>query len=252
MSKNIGLQLYTVRDHLAQDFVGTLEKVAQIGYKGLEFAGYGGLTAKELHAVVTDLGMQPVSSHLSIDLLKNTSETIEYALELGLSYVSCPWLPEELRKTADDYRAVGETLAQLGEEYASHGLTLCYHNHAFEFEQKSANGEFGLDILYSSTPAHALQAELDVYWVERAGQKATEYVAKYAGRCPLIHIKDMEDSESQAFAEVGSGTLPLLDIIEAGSKNGTKWFFVEQDVCKNDSLASITTSMAYLKGVGIA
>lgn len=251
MIKNVGLQLYTVREYLDQDFIGTLKKVAAIGYRSVEFAGYGGLSAAELRNVVTDLGLAPVSSHLSMDLLSQTEETIDYALELGLSYVVCPWLPKADRKSIDDYRRVGEKLAGLGAIYAEHGLTLCYHNHDFEFQLQRDDGLSGFDTLYESAPAHTLQAEFDVYWMERSNLKAVDYLLRYADRCPLVHIKDMSKDPDRAFAEVGSGILPIAEIIDVADRCGTKWFFVEQDVCKGDPLQSVKTSFNYLHQIGI-
>ena len=244
----IGLQLYTVRDHLQKDFAGTLKRVADIGYRNLELAGYGGMAAQELRRMLADLGLNPVSSHAP--LFGDANREIEYARELGASYIVCPWLPEELRRTADDYRAVGGRLAALGETCAAAGLTLCYHNHAFEFETKGDGGEYGYDLLFGAASADRLRAELDVYWVERAGLRATDYISRLGARSPLLHLKDMAADAGRSFAELGAGALPLPDIIAAGEKAGAQWMFVEQDVCKGDSLESAAVSFAYLKRTG--
>ncbi len=250
MEKRIGLQLYTLREAMSVDFVGTLEKVAAIGYRGVEFAGYGGFSAKELRHITSELGITPVSSHLPLDLLKNTEQELEYAKELGLSYVVCPWLPEELRKTMEQYRQLAETLEQIGEKCARQGIILCYHNHAFEFELTSDTGVNALDEIYANTSAVHLQAELDTYWVAKGNLDPLAYLRKYAKRCPLVHLKDMANDETRSFAELGRGTLDIPAIIETASASGADWLIVEQDVCNGDPLESVAISFDYLRKQG--
>lgn len=244
----VGLQLYTVRDYLERDFVGTLRRVAEIGYHNLEFAGYGGMSAKELRSVADDLGLRLVSTHVMV--LHDPERQLEYAKEAGFSYVVCPWLPEELRPTGDSYTDVGRRLAEIGGRARALGLTFCYHNHAFEFEKKTAAGQYGFDALYEAAPADDLKAELDVYWVARALEDPMAYIRQFGSRCPLVHLKDMADDEERSFAELGQGTLPIAAIAEAAKTAGASYLFVEQDVCKRDSLESIATSYRYLKDRG--
>lgn len=251
MEKRIGLQLYTLRDAMESDFAGALKRVAQLGFQGVEFAGYGGYSAGALRELTTQLELAPVASHVSLDELTHRADAaLAYALELGLSYVVCPWLPEEARQTIEDYRRLAKTLDTVGAQFRKQGITLCYHNHAFEFTVQAEDGSYALDELYARSSPEFVQAELDVYWVERAGLDAVRYLEKYAGRCPLIHLKDMSRDEDQAFAEVGEGRLDIRKIIETASANGTKWMFVEQDQCPGDPFDSVTTSMRNLREWG--
>ncbi len=253
MEKRIGLQLYTLREPMESDFTGSLQRVAQLGFQGVEFAGYGGLAAGALRNLMGELGLAPVSSHVSFDeLTQRTDAALAYALELGLSYVVCPWLPEDLRQTVEDYRRIAHTLDTVGEQFRKHGVTLCYHNHAFEFAMAAEDGKYALDELYARSSPSSLQAELDVYWIERAGLSAVNYLERYAGRCPLVHLKDMSHGEEQAFAEVGEGRLDMRELIEAAADNGTQWMFVEQDQCPGDPFDSVTTSMRHLREWGYA
>ncbi len=246
---NVGLQLYTLRKMAADNFVDMLQKVANIGYQGVEFAGYGGLSINELKHVLNELGLQAVSAHISLEELLKDDAPLEDALSLGLSYVICPWLPKMKRQHIDDYRAIAKKLKMVAEKYARHGLVVGYHNHAFEFESQSDDGSSGLEIILNEAPS--LQAELDVYWLEYAGKSAVDYITRYAGRCEVIHIKDMADDEDKSFAEVGAGTMNIPAIIEAANHSGTKWMFVEQDVCKKDPLQSVTESFDYLLRLGV-
>ena len=247
---DIGLQLYTVRDHLERDFLGTLEKVSKIGYRNLEFAGYGNLPARELRKALDGLGLRAVSAHAG-GVLQDAAPEIEYAEELGVSYLVMPWLPQELRKNVDDYRALGERLNAAGAKCAAHGITLCYHNHDFEFAAVTQSGEFGFDLLYAAAAPENLQAELDTYWVERAGLNAIEYLGKMSGRCPLVHLKDMAKGAGREFEVLGAGILPIVEIAAAARHAGAHYLFVEQDVCRRDSLDSAAASLEFLTREGV-
>ena len=244
MVPKTGLQVYTLRALMNDDFVGTLQKVAEIGYEGVEFAGYGGLPAKELANVVQSLGLIPVSSHVPLQQLEsNLDETLEYAVNLGLQHVVCPYLPEE-RRTADDYRRLADLFDRVGQRCAQSGIRFAYHNHAFEFERLGE--QYALDCLYDWTDPQWVQAELDVYWVEFAGERASDYVRKYAQRCQLLHIKDMTNDDERFYAEVGYGRLDIPGIVSAAVASDVDWFMVEQDVCRRPPLESVTMSFRYL------
>lgn len=248
---HIGLQLYTVRDRLQQDFTGTLKAVAEIGFSGVEFAGYGGMSAQDLRHLLDELGMRGVSSHIALTELQNVASVSDYARELGLQYVVCPWLNSADYKTSDDYARLSEQLGELGAAYAENGLTLCYHNHDFEFAIKTDAGQYVFDALYEqASPAH-LKAELDTYWISFAGLDALSYVQKYAGRAPLLHLKDMTTDDRRTFAALGQGQLPIAELIKQGEQSGVQWFFVEQDVCPGDALDSVRTSFAFLRELGV-
>lgn len=247
LTYNIGLQLYTLRNLAETDFTGMLQKVAEIGYQGVEFAGYGGLSAHALRDLLDGLGMKAASSHIALPLLES-DESLEYAAQVGIPYVVCPWLDESSRTSMDDYRRVAERLVRIEERARNHGLTLCYHNHAFEFELMEG-GRTAWDVLFEAAPP--VKAELDVYWVQRAGMSAQATLRKFNGRCPLVHVKDMAADAERSFAELGTGTLDLPDIIKTAADIGADWYFVEQDVCKRDPLESITISYKYLQRIGI-
>lgn len=244
----LGLQLYTLRELMSEDFIGTLEKVSSIGYQGVEFAGYGGLSASELRKVLSDLGLEAVSSHVQLpDLETNLDNVLEYAQELGLNYVVCPFLHEDRRRNADDYRRLADSFNQIGETCSEAGIKFCYHNHAFEFTKLDT--QFALDALYNWTNPSFVQAELDMYWIEYANQSAVEYLNKYTDRVDLLHVKDMTDDEERFFTEVGSGQLDIPKILAAAESANVQWYLVEQDKCRRDSLESVTMSYQYLSRI---
>src|SRR5688500_13260887 len=186
----IAVQMYTLRNETERDFAGTLKKVAEIGYTGVEFAGTHGFTAGELFRVLDGLGLCPAGSHCSLNALeKDLNAVLDFNQEIGNEFVVCPWLPEDRRRSADDYRALGEVLNRVGAACRERGLQLCYHNHDFEFQR--FDGRFGLDILYSATDPALVKAELDTFWIKKAGEDPAAYIRKYSGRAPLIHLKAM-------------------------------------------------------------
>ncbi|GGI97832.1 sugar phosphate isomerase [Alicyclobacillus cellulosilyticus] len=241
----VGVQLYTLRDVLQDDFAGTLRKVAEMGFDGVEFAGYGGYTAPQLRALCDELGLEPVSSHVPLDVLESKlDEALAYAKELGLRHIACPWSPPERRNSRAAYQALADSLNRIGTACHEAGILFSYHNHAFEFD--TFDGEYGLDLLLQWTQPSFVGAELDMYWVEYAGESAKAYLRKYAGRCRFLHVKDMAADEQRSFAEVGSGSLDVPGILEVAAETGVEWLIIEQDVCQQPPLDSVRQSYAYV------
>ena len=247
----VALQMYTLRDEAAKDFAGTLRSVARLGYSGVELAGTGGYTSADLKNLLQDLGLMVAGSHIGLDQLEaNLPEVIRYNLELGNKYVVCPYLPEELRKSAEDYRRLASRLNAVGRECKAAGLQLCYHNHAFEFER--FDGVTGFDILFASTDPDLVAAEVDTYWAEYAGHDAAELIRRLSGRVPLVHLKDMTERPQGTFAEVGEGVLDFAAISAAAQTAGAQWLIVEQDTCARPPLESVEISLRNLRRMGLA
>lgn len=247
----VALQLYTLRDLTEVDYAGTLRKVAQLGYAGVELAGYGGLSAPDMKALLDDLQLKPAGSHVSIDAMKeNLSEVIDYQLAIGNNFLVCPWIDVANPTNAADWIEVAALLTKIGQQCKRQGITLCYHNHDFEFA--TADGQCGLDLLYANSQPEALQAELDLHWVKKGGQDPVDYINKLSGRLPLVHLKDMADDAEAGFSEVGNGILDWPAIFAATAAAGTQWHIVEQDTCKRPCLESVEISLRNLQIWGIA
>lgn len=245
----VGLQLYTLREETAKDFVGTLKKVAKIGYQAVEFAGYGGLSAKELKKWLDDLGLVAPSSHVAMDTLRNNiDQQIEFSLETGQKYVMCPWLATE--QFVNNFDQVVAEFRDISAKLRKHGLIFGYHNHAFEFEK--VDGQYLLDKLYEELPGDELVAELDLYWVVKGGEDPITYLKRYENRVPIIHVKDMTKDDRQVFAEVGQGSIDYPSILDVARQTGVKYYIVEQDQCERPPLESVQMSFDYLKSIGIA
>ncbi|WP_413310268.1 sugar phosphate isomerase/epimerase [Bacillus sp. 1P10SD] len=238
--------MYTLREESEKDFIGTLKKVAELGFDGVEFAGYGGLSAKEVRQVLDELGLKAAASHVPLeDLETNLDLVIEDQKILGSKYVVCPYLLPE-RRTEQDYQALIPLLEQAGETCRREGITLCYHNHDFELERLS-DGRTALESIFEDTDAANVKAELDVYWLTKAGEKPVEWINRYKSRTPLIHLKDMTTDEEQYFAELGTGGVDIESVINLGEDAGVVWWIVEQDFSRRTPFESIEISLNYLK-----
>lgn len=245
----IGLQLYSIKELTEKDFIGSLEKVAKIGYQGVEFAGFFDTPASELKKVLDDLGIVPCGSHTGINALEEElNRVIDYNLEIGNQYVICPGLPEHMRNSYDAYMRLADKFNDIGRKCKEQGIQFAYHNHDFEFEKY--NGEYGLDILLSNTDPDLVHMELDTFWVEYAGLKSVDFMRKYPKQhSSLIHIKDMKSLDEKVSTEVGSGIIDFVEIINLAKQLGTKWYIVEQEDFEIPQLESIGKSLNYLNSI---
>ena len=248
----VALQLYTVRDATEEDFAGTVERVAAMGYAGVEIAGNtGGMSPGELRAFLSDLGLRVAGSHTGIKAHEsNLEQVIEDNLTLGNQWIVCPWMPEERRRDAGGWREVAEAMSAIGAAIQAAGLQLCYHNHSFEFE--TFDGETGFDIFYGAADAELVKAEIDTYWVQHGGEDPAATIRRFAGRAPLVHLKDMTPGDAPTFTEVGNGILDFQAIFAASEAAGVQWYIVEQDICAGPSIESARISRANLKAWGVA
>ncbi|WP_050184144.1 sugar phosphate isomerase/epimerase family protein [Domibacillus robiginosus] len=242
----VAVQMYTLREESEKDFAGTLKKVAELGFDGVEFAGYGGLSAQEVRTLLDELGLKAASSHIPLDQLQtNLKQVIEDQKILGSRYIVCPYLFPEQR-SEEDYKALIAFLNEAGKTCQSEGITLCYHNHDFELEQLS-DGRSALQTIFEDTDPESVKAEFDIYWLTKAGEKPIEWIKRYNGRTPLIHLKDMTTDDEQFFAELGTGGVDLQTVLDAGEKSEVEWWVVEQDMSRKTSFESIEISINYLK-----
>ena len=270
ISLPVGLQLYTVRDDMAKDFKGTLQKVKELGYDGVEFAGLFDNTPEQVKAMCAEIGLNPISAHVPLaDMLADVDKVIADYKAIGCEYIVVPYVTEERRPGGELFKQMVEEIRTIGQKCKEAGLVLLYHNHDFEFA-KTETGEFGLDYLYANVPADLLQTELDQCWVKYAGQDPVAYLQKYEGRSPVVHLKDYyasgeqkedpyaliglnegEKKENTAFEfrPLGYGVQDIPAIIEASKKAGSKWLIVEQDQPSmgKTPMECAAMSMEYLK-----
>lgn len=268
----VALQLYTVRNELSADFLGTLCKVKEMGYDGVEFAGLNGYEPAQIKKWCDSLGLNPISAHVPLaDMLADIDKVITDYKTIGCEYIAIPYVTSERRPGGELYMQMIEEIRTIGQKVKDAGLILLYHNHDFEFE-KLPDGQIGLDYMYENIPADLLQTELDQCWVKYAGYEPVEYLHKYNGRSPVVHLKDfyiegqqdgdpyaligLNEKEKRAntgfeFRPLGNGIQDIPAIIAAAKEAGSKWFVVEQDqpsMGKNP-LECAQMSIEYIKGL---
>lgn len=243
----IALQMYTVRDDARADFIGTLRKVAAIGYPAIQLAGYGNLSSGALKEVLDDLGLKVAGSHVGLDALEGSLDAeIDFNTALGNHDLICPMAPRELWNEAAGFRELARRLNAIGRRCKERGARLSYHNHAFEFRR--FGDTTGMEILLAETEPDLVYWEPDVYWIAFAKEDPVRWIRRYPGRCPLIHLKDMTAGAEPTFAEVGEGILDFQPIFAATSD--AEWYVVEQDTCARPPLDSAAISLSHLKEWG--
>jgi len=246
--RKYGVQLYTFRDEMARDAVGTLERIASIGIKEIETARskkghYYGLTAKEMKKICDDLGMNLKSGHVHLD--ENWQKTMYEATESGQEYLICSSMPSN-GQTVENYRKVADEFNKAGEECKKLGLKFGYHNHEYEFE--SDNDQVLYDVLLDNTDAELVHMELDLGWVVASGKDPLEYFTSYPGRFPLWHLKDMNMVKKES-TEFGKGGLDIRLMLENIEASGVKHIFIEQEEYASTPLESMEHNMKYLKNL---
>ncbi len=274
MSFPVAVQLYSVRDAMAEDFEGTIKKVKEMGYDGIEFAGLFGRSAKEIKSICDKNGLVPISAHVSIDdIMVDPEKVISDYAEIGCKYIAIPYAPEDRRPGAPLFDDTIEKIREYSAIAKKVGIQMLYHNHDFEFVK--IDGVYGLDLIYSLLTPDELQTELDTCWVNVGGEDPANYIEKYAGRAPVVHLKDFvmsgkdkpqklyaligiddgaqdeEENESFAFRPCGYGVQDMPGILEACKAAGSGWVVVEQDQPSmgKTPLESIKMSIDYLKTI---
>lgn len=241
--KPISVQLYSLRDASATDFPGVLKRVAAMGYKGVEPAGFYGKTAQEVRKMVNDLGMVVSSSHTPWAGAANAQEVIDNSGALGTKLMIGGFGPNEfvdeaaIAKTAELVNGMNDTLVKAG-------ITLVLHNHWWEFE-KLANGQIKYELFAKLCPG--VKFELDTYWAANFGaNSAAEMVTKFAKRCPLLHIKDGLFEREGKMLAVGSGKNDIAGAIHAADPAVLQWLVVEADAYEGDMFECIANSYTFL------
>jgi sugar phosphate isomerase/epimerase len=249
----VALQLYTLRDQLRDDFRGVVRAVGEMGYDGVQLAGYGGLGAGELRRLLDEAGVEPAGTHTGLDVLEGGLDAeLDYNLAIGNRWVICPAIPEARRRDLAGWQEVATALDRIGERCRARGLRLGYHNHAFEFTPiPDEPARRGLDVILGETDPQLVFWEPDVYWIKKGGADPAAMIRAHAGRVPITHLKDMTADERATFAEVGEGTLDWPAILDAAEGAGVEWHCVEQDRCDRPPLESVRLSLQHLHAWGM-
>lgn len=266
MALPVAVQVYSVRNEAEADLYNTLKAIKEMGYDGVEFAGLYGNKPEDIKKMLDEIGLVAVSAHVPFrDMRQDPAGVLADYKTLGCEYVAVPYLVPEDRPGTGDFKQTIKDVEVIGKAAKEIGIQLLYHNHDFEFEL--IDGKYALDLLYESVSSEYLQTELDLCWVNVGGENPAEYLLKYSGRAPIVHLKDFVGSKSDDMYEligidkkvkkstafelrpVGYGVQDWYTILNACEEAGAKWVVVEQDrpAMEKTPLESIKMSREYLK-----
>lgn len=242
MKKSV--QLYSIRNLCKHDLKAGLTQASELGYEGVEFAGFSDNSAQTVKGWLSELNLVAQGAHVAPDLvLDNAKETIEYHKILGNSRIIIPWAD---LKTKADVLELAKKIKAVAPLYKENGMQIYYHNHSHEFEKDG--GEYLLDILADNTAPDELMLELDVYWVYRGGESGAAYLKKYANRLDLFHAKD---GTLEGGTAVGKGNVDFKEIFAAAKEIGVEWVVVEAEAGDEEQAQfdDIKTSIEYVNSI---
>ena len=243
--ERIGVQLYTVRSEMQKSVERTLERVAAIGYREVEFAGYFDRSPERIRSLLEANGLTSPATHIPLEFLEQRwQDTLDLAETIGHRYLVVAWIPEGRRTTIDDYRRIAQLFNRAGAAARTRGLTFAYHNHDFEFAP--LQGEIPFDVLTRAADPDLVKLEMDLFWVIKGGHDPVDYFEPNPDRIPLVHVKDMDAAGNMV--DVGAGQINFARIFAKWEIAGIEHFFVEHDT-PTDPFASITASYEYLRAL---
>lgn len=288
--KSLGVALFTVPKALSADFEGTLKVISEIGYKELEFfgpytfsdeatkegwkmaanalgfsgSGYFGKTPKEVKEILNRYGLSAPSIHVDLPTLRNNMEGVaEAAHVVGHKYVGIAMIPDDMRKSLEDYKKTAEIFNQVGESAKKNGLTFFYHNHGYG--HKAVDGVVPFQMILDNTDADLVKMQMDVFWFTAAGIDPIKYLKENPKRFPLLHVKDMREKKTfpgdggnmgewmglfPYLADAGDGVLDLSGILCEAKKSGAKHFLLEKDLTP-DHVNALQKSFDYLSALNL-
>ncbi|MFI5245017.1 MAG: sugar phosphate isomerase/epimerase family protein [Gemmatimonadales bacterium] len=240
----VGLQLYTVRSRMSQDVEGTLAKVAEIGYREVEFAGYYNHEPAALRATLDRLKLTSPSCHIGLDNVETGFDaTAAAAKTIGHKWLVVASVPGRFFQSVTSLKELAQRFNAVGKRAKDAGLRFGYHNHNVEF--KAVEGTIPLELLLAETDPALVDFEMDVYWVTKGGGDPFALVDKFPGRFHLLHAKDASGPPAQEMRDVGSGVIEWKKLLGERRKAGIEHVFVERDDAP-DPVASITSSYNFL------
>lgn len=250
----IGYQLYSALAECqgAEALKDTIQKIAAMGYDGVEFCSYEGIPAGEMKALLAECGIEACNSHVQLERWKADAEgEIRYAAELGIPYVTIPWIAPELRNR-EGYQEIRSMIPSIAKLCGQYGIKILYHNHDFEFD-KEEDGRYVLDVTLDTDDGLGL--ELDTFWAHYAEVDPSVYMMEKKEKLVMIHIKDYEEfagggmaggQEMPIFCAIGTGKMNNVPIMGCAEKLGVSWVVVEQDNSKIDVFESAEISIKAL------
>ncbi|KIL40904.1 xylose isomerase [Gordoniibacillus kamchatkensis] len=245
MREKFAAQLYTLRDELKKDFYSVLRTLKQMGWAAVQIDGLHGYPAHEIAAVLKETGLRAAGMHIGLDRMNGELETVmEEARTFGTKDFFCHYLEDDMQHV-EGYKQAKRELLATASKVTPFGYRVGYHNHDFEFKTV-VDGKLALDYLMTPVGNQFLYPEVDTYWVKMAGHDPLDYIRKFPGRIPILHLKDMTADGRKFYAEVGTGLIDFEPILLWGEQHGVEWYAVEQDECPGSPFDSLELSLGNL------
>jgi sugar phosphate isomerase/epimerase len=248
MTTPIALQLYTIRDLLAKDYEGTIRKVADMGYVGVETANMFGGSPASAAKLFGELGLAVSSAHGALPLGDQKQEVIDTMSALNCKRLILPGQPPETYKSLDGIKSICDSLNEASVVAKANGFQVGYHNHWFEYQP--VENRLPTDVMLEHLDPEVF-LEVDVYWVQTAGQNPVDVVRSLGSRAPLLHVKDGPCQIEAPMTALGEGVVDIPGVVAAGA-GSTEWLIVELDRCATDMMEAVRKSYQYLIGKGLA
>ena len=253
-SRPLGLQLYSLRGLAEKDLRGALAATRQLGFTELEAGAFYGRTPAEFKRLLAEYGLRVTSLGAEWNqLTKSTSESVDNARTLGAEYVMCSAIPRKKRLTLDDVTRAADNFNRWGEALAGAGLRFCYHAHGPEFVPGPDGTLF--DTLAKLMDPKFANFEMDVFWIVFGNQDPAKMLARYSGRFPLMHVKDIRKGEKRTFdpgtvqeeasVPLGMGEVDWPPVLEAARQHGVRRYYIEEE--HPNAVKQIEQSLAYLE-----
>lgn len=247
MAAPISIQLYTVRELLANDYEGVVKRLAEIGYVGVEPAGFPGSTVDDAVALYKELGLKVSSAHCPLPIGDQKEASLEIMEKLGCKYLVSGFGPDNF-KTVDGIKASCETFNEAASVAESAGYRFAIHNHWWEFLELDGRRVYSYMLDYLQPNVYF---EIDTYWVQTGGADPVAVVKELGARAPLLHIKDGPCDKEKSMTAVGTGEVDFPAIVEAAGAH-VEWMIVELDRCDTDMMDAVEQSYKYLVGEDLA
>lgn len=245
----IAVQLYSVREDCQKDFPGTLKAIAEMGYEGVDFAGYYDYDAKTIRTMLDDLGLRAAGCHTGLNTLTGDelAKTVEFNRILGNKYLVVPWLPDEYRDSADAWKRTADVFNDIAAKLAPEGMVTGYHNHHVEFTPYEG-GQTGWDIVFANTgPGVVMQ--IDLGNALHGGADPITYLKRYPKRALTVHLKEYATDNDKAL--VGEGDVDWMQVFDVVENQGvTDWYIVEQESYPYPPMESVKRCLDNLKAMG--
>ncbi|MDQ0208147.1 sugar phosphate isomerase/epimerase family protein [Alkalicoccobacillus murimartini] len=244
MKEKFAAQLYTLREEMKRGIAPVFAELKQMGWAGVQLSALPeGHDPDEIASYLKKYQLGTAGVHVGLSRLETDLEAVlKETKNYNTVDIVCPFLSSELR-TIDGYKKVKQTLNALARD--SKGFRISYHNHDFEFKT-TVNNQSALEFLLEPSVENEILAEIDVYWVKKAGIDPLTFIQPYTQRMPLIHLKDITKDAEETFAELGTGQIDFKPILQWGERSGVEWYIVEQDLCEGDPMKSLEISLQHL------